>query len=576
MPRDRVPAMGGVTVERDVTAVMRDGTVLRADVYRPPGDSPQPVLLTRTPYDKRAGAPTFGNAHPAWFAARGYVVVVQDTRGRFASEGEFSPFLHEMEDGYDTVEWAATLPGSDGRVAMMGFSYLGATQLLAAVMRPPALAAIAPAFTASRYHDGWTYDGGALALAFTAYWATLLAVDTARRHDDVPAMGALLAALGSAPDWFWTLPLAEYPPLRSGHAPYFFEWLTHPTYDEYWSRWSIDERYDRIDVPALHVGGWYDVFLSGTVRNFLGLRGRAGSADARRRQKLVVGPWAHMPWTPLGRLTAGGPSTNEIDDWHLRFFDEVLKGSERGVFDHAVTAYVLDGDTVHLDDWPPPEAVPEDWYAHSGGRANSKFGDGTLDRTPPGSEPPDIFVYDPGVPIISMGGHSCCFDAITPMGPADQHAAECSRMMLVYTSEPLTADVEILGDVSVTLYAASTATDTDFTARLCVVANTGVSVNLQEGILRTRYRSSATEPMPLPPGEVVELTIELGPVGARVPAGSRLRLDVSSSDFPQWDRNLNTGGPLFHEGPEVARPATQTVLHDASHPTRIRLPVIRR
>lgn len=568
--------MGGVTVERDVEAVMRDGTVLRADVYRPPGDAPQPVLLSRSPYDKRAGAPTFGSAHPAWFAARGYVVVVQDTRGRFASEGEFYPFLHEMEDGYDAVEWAAALPGSDGRVAMMGFSYLGATQLLAAVMRPPSLAAIAPAFTASRYHDGWTYDGGALALAFTAYWATLLALDTAKRHHDVAAMQELLAALGSAPDWFWALPLAEYPPLRSGYAPYFFDWLAHPAYDEYWSRWSIDEDYGRIEVPALHVGGWYDVFLTGTVRNFVGLRREAGSAEARRRQKLVVGPWAHMPWSPRGRLTAEGPSTNEIDDWHVRFFDEVLKGRESGVFDHPVTAYVLDGDVVHLDDWPPPEAVVEDWYAHSRGRANSKFGDGTLDRTPPGAEPPDIFVYDPGVPIVSLGGHSCCFDSITPMGPADQHAAECSRMMLVYTSEPLTEDLELMGDVSVTLYAASTAVDTDFTARLCVVDETGTSVNLQEGILRTRYRDSGTDPAPLPPGEVVELTIELGPVGARVPAGSRLRLDVSSSDFPQWDRNLNTGGPLFREGPEAALPATQTALHDASHPTRIRLPVLRR
>ena len=567
-----------VTVERDVPAAMRDGTVLRADVYRP-ADLPAggvPVLLSRSPYDKRVNVSTFGNTHPAWYASHGYMVVIQDTRGRYTSEGDFYPFAHEMDDGYDTVEWAATLPGSNGDVGMFGFSYVGATQLLAAVTRPPSLKAIAPGFTASQYYDGWTYNGGALAAAFVCYWANLLALGSAVRAGDRAAADALGAALGAAEGWFWSLPLSEFPPLQGGYAPYFYDWVEHCTYDDYWKQWSIDSDYSRIEVPALHFGGWWDVFLSGTVKNFTGLRAGAGTEAARGAQKLLVGPWTHMPWTPVSRCGGDdGPSTNEIDDWQLRWFDHTLKSIDTGVLDHPVTVFTLDGGWRDLDGWPPSGTVAKDWYIHSRGRANSKFGDGTLDRVPPAAEPPDIFVYDPGVPIPSMGGHSCCFDDITPMGPADQHQAEVSRMILVYTSEPLEADIELLGDVSVTLHAATTAPDTDFTARLCVVDPDGRSVNLQEGILRARYRHSLSNPEPLVLGEVYELRIDLGPVGAHVPAGSRLRLDISSSDFPQWDRNLNTGGTPLAESALVAAPATQTVLHDANHPTRITLPIRR-
>lgn len=564
-----------VTVQRDVPAVMRDGTTLLADVYRPAAESDLPVLLMRTIYDKRSGIPVFGSAHPAWFAARGYVVVVQDCRGRYSSEGKFYPYQHEIEDGYDSVEWAARLPGADGKVGMMGFSYVGATQLLAAIARPPSLASITPAFTASQYYDGWTYNGGALSLAFIGYWATLLALEEARRAGDLEGRLQLEAALGGAPIWYWSLPVAGYPPLQSPHAGFFKDWVEHCSYDDYWRRWSIDEDYSRVEVPALHLGGWYDVFLSGTVRNFTGVS-EAGGGEARGRQKLLLGPWAHMPWTPVGRFgSADGPSTREIDDWLIRWFDATLKGADNGVLDSPVTLFTLDGGRRDFDAWPPPGTVMEDWFIHSGGQANSKFGDGTLDRTAPGDEPPDLYVHDPGVPVPSQGGHSCCFDHITPMGPADQHAAEVGRTVLVYTSEPLEEDVELAGEAHVTLFAATTAVDTDFAARLCVVDAEGRSVNLQEGILRARYRESLSEPSLLNPGEVYELRIELGPLGARVEAGSRLRLNIASSDFPQWDRNLNTGAVPLTDGTFDAVPATQTVLHNRSHPTRVTLPVLR-
>jgi putative CocE/NonD family hydrolase len=574
MSYEKMPGMD-VTIERNVPATMRDGTVLHADVFRPITDEPVPVILSRSPYDKRGNVATFGNAHPAWYAKHGYMVVIQDVRGRYESEGEWYPFLHEMEDGYDSVEWAARLPGSNGSVGMLGFSYVGATQMLAAVMRPPSLKTIVPGFTASQYYDGWTYNGGALAVAFVCYWANLLALETATRHESHATLGALLASLGSAPDWFWAMPMSEYPPLQDSFAQYFYDWVEHHTYDDYWRRWSIDEDYSRIDVPALHVAGWYDVFLSGSVKNFNGLSTGGGSDAARSNQKLLVGPWTHMPWTPMGPSGTTGPSTNDIDDWHIRWYDQMLKGKDTGVLDSPVTIFTVDGEWCDLDAWPPSDAIAEDWHIHSDGRANSKYGDGTLDTAAPGAEPPDIFVYDAGVPIPSLGGHSCCFDSITPMGPADQHAAEVSRMMLVYTSEPLTDPMEILGNAEVTLYAASDAVDTDFTARLCVVDVSGRSVNLQEGILRARYRESLSEPELMTPGEVYEFTIDLGPVGAKIPAGSRLRLDISSSDFPQWDRNLNTGGVPLHEGPTAAKPATQTVFHSGDYASRVRLYVRR-
>ena len=572
----RIEEMPGldVTVERDVEATMRDGNILRSDVYRPRTDTNLPVLLIRSIYDKRSGTPTFGSAHPAWFAAQGYVVVSQDCRGRYASEGDFYPYLHEMDDGYDSVEWAARLPGSDGQVGMMGFSYVGATQLLAAVTAPPSLASITPAFTASQYYDGWTYNSGAFALAFIGYWATLLAMETAQRKGDLDAYIKLGAGLADAPSWYWSLPVSAYPPLQVPHAPYFTDWVEHCTYDDYWRRWSIDEDYSRIRVPGLHVAGWYDVFLGGTIKNFVGLTRSGHDERTRDEQKLLVGPWAHMPWTPVSRLGSAGPSTMEIDSWLVRWFDQTLKGKDLGVFDSKVTAFTLDGGWKDFDSWPPREAVLEDWFVHSQGSANSKFGDGTLDRTPPGDEPPDLYIHEPGVPVPSMGGHSCCFDTITPMGPADQHTAEVSRMILVYTSQPLEQGIELVGDAEVTLYAASTATDTDFTARLCVVDETGKSVNLQEGILRARYRESLSDPRLLTPGKVHELKIELGPVGARIGAGSRLRLDIASSDFPQWDRNLNTGAKPLTDGPLASTPATQTVLHNRSYPTRVSLPIL--
>src|SRR4051812_33658734 len=272
-----LPGLAGVTLERNVPCRMRDGVTLMADVYRPQGAGPWPVILMRLPYDKTQAEDITYSA-PSWYAEQGYVVVTQDVRGRWRSEGEWIPFQHEAEDGYDTIEWAAHLPGANGKVGMYGFSYAGATQLMPATLRPPSLTTVCPALTASQYYEGWTYNQGALALAFAMSWAVNLAEMEARRAKDDAAMANLRAAYANSQPWNWYVPLAAFPPLTGMYGSYFYDWLAHPTYDDYWRRWSIDEDYSRLTVPALHIAGWYHIFLSGSVKNFVGMRtnGREG------------------------------------------------------------------------------------------------------------------------------------------------------------------------------------------------------------------------------------------------------------------------------------------------------------
>lgn len=565
-----------ITVEYDVPARMRDGTTLYADVYRPTRGGPFPVLLMRLPYDKtQAEALTYH--HPAWYARQGFMVVVQDTRGRWRSEGEFYPFAFEAEDGYDTVEWAASLPGANGRVGMYGFSYVGATQLLAATMRPPSLRTICPGLTASQYYEGWTYNGGAFALAFCASWATQLAIDTAKRRGDDALAAQLAAAFVQAPAWYGSLPLKEYPPLASsGLAPYFFDWLAHSSYDEYWRRWSIDEDYSRITVPTLHIGGWYDIFIGGTVKNFTGLRRGAGAEDARRAQRLLVGPWYHLPWGQVtGCVDFGPEARNIVDLWQLRWLKQFLMDEDTGVLDEPVTVFVMGiNEWHHFDDWPPPGVTERHFFLHSAGAANSINGNGRLSLEPPGGEPPDVYTYDPIFPTPSAGGRSCCFPTIAPMGPADQTAVELSNGVLVYTSAPLERDLLVVGPVQATLYAASPAPDTDFTVKLCDVSPAGQSINIAQGIIRARFRESLSQPKSITPGEVYEYRIDLGPTAHVFRRGHQIRVQVSSSDFPHWDRNLNTGGELGAEGAAAARVATQVILHQHNFASRVTLPVL--
>lgn len=563
----------GVTVEVDRAVPMRDGTILRADVYRPVEPGSYPVLLIRVPYNKTQSEDVI-YAHPSWYARNGYIVVCQDTRGRYQSEGEFYPFRNEAHDGYDTIQWCSELDGSTGKVGMYGASYGGATQMLAATEAPPALGALIPAVTASQYYEGWTYNQGAFALAFAMSWALSLGINVAQKRGDSVRASALAAGFAQSMALDWTLPLDDVALLNHPDTPFFGDWIAHPAYDEYWEQWSIDKDYGRILAPALHVAGWYDIFLSGSVKNFVGLRDGAGTDHARTNQRLLIGPWYHIPWRVLGGVEGDDASPHAFDEWQIDWFDRHLKAEPVADSDPLVRLFILrEGKWRNFDNWPPAGVSDTMYYLHSDGRANSRYGDGRLSVDAPADEAPDLYTYDPVGPLPGPGGHSCCFENVAPMGPVDQFQREVNNGVLIYTSPPLDQPMWLIGDVSATIYAATSAVDTDFAVRLCVVDSSGVSTNLQEGIVRARYRESLSNSALLEPGEIYRYEIAVGPVGVKIEKGERIRVQVASNDFPQWDRNLNTGNSPGSEGLADAIVATQMIFHDSEHPSCISLPI---
>jgi hypothetical protein len=568
--------LGGVSVERDVPATMRDGTVLRADVYRPEAPGEYPVLVQRTPYDKTV-AQQITYEHPAWYARNGYVVVVQDPRGRFASDGEFRPFVHEATDTADTIAWAAGLPGADGQVATYGFSYPGAVQLLGAAEQPSELVCMVPGFTGNDFFDGWTYIGGAFSLAFIVSWVQpLLALPDALKRGDTEAAVALAQRAGDFPGLYSTQPLQDFPLLRDADvAPYFFEWLEHDTRDDYWKAISIRERFDRITTPALHVGGWYDSFVEGTLENFAALSERAGD-DPRRAQRLVIGPWVHIPWAPIsGVRNFGDDGRNIVDDLQVRWFDHWLKG-EGSLDDWAPVRLFLMGEDRwrDYDAWPPSNVRMREYHLRSAGRATSLSGDGALSLQAPGDEPPDVYVYNPAMPVPSTGGRSCCVAEVAPLGPFEQSYVEIRNDVLVYSTAPLEEDLEVVGTIELVLYAATDAADTDWTAKLCDVSESGHSINLCDGIVRARYRESLEHPTPIEPQRVYEYRIRVGSTANLFKRGHRIRLEVSSSNFPMFDINSNNGKRTGEATVLQGKVATQAVFHDAVRPSRLLVPVV--
>ena len=565
--------------EANVPATMRDGTVLYSDVYRPTEQGDFPVLLMRLPYNKSLGqAAVYGP--PSSYASRCYIVVIQDVRGQYTSGGVFYPFRHEQDDGYDSVEWAAGLPQSNGKVGMYGFSYVGATQWLAATQAPPHLAAIAPGHTSSDYYDGWSYEGGAFSLAFKESWPSAsLAGGAIRRLGDQSVVDRLAKAQSEIWSTYSHLPIKTYPwlaPERPEVAGYFFDWVKHSNRDEYWRQWSIRERWGAVKVPALNLAGWYDVFLNGSVENFVGMRKSGGSEAATSGQKLVIRPYVHIPWeTKSGDVDFGPEAANKTLDQQIRFFDYWLKSKSNGVDkDPAVRVFVMGANTWReAEDWPIPGTRFTNYYLRSQGQANSMYGNGQLTTEPPSAnEPPDRYVYDPANPVPSKGGHSCCFHTVAPVGPYDQSDVEKRADVLVYSTAPLTEAVEVTGPISVTLYAASSAADTDWTAKLVDVHPDGKVINLNNGIIRASHRNSLEASEPIEPGKVYEYTITVFPTSNLFKAGHQIRLEISSSNFPHYDRNLNTGHPVGEDAQMVV--ARQTVYHDGAHPSRIVLPIM--
>ena len=584
---------GGVRCHIEQTP-MRDGIRLATEVYRPPGDGPFPVILQRTPYNRRS--PAAGSdcdaASGQYFAERGYVLLNQDTRGRYRSEGEFDPMRQEAADGYDAVEWAAVQPWSNGKVGMIGGSYVGLTQWQAAVEQPPHLVAIAPHYSSSNYLDGWTYQGGAFDLWFAQSWVSqTLAPDTLQRRleaagasaDEVQAEVAGFVVEGRErllDDWLWQVPLSSFAGFRrNGNiAGYYDEWLARPSYDDYWADLDLETKYPRIQVPALITGGWYDVFLQGTVRNFMGMRAEGGSEAARTGTQLVMRALCHAcpSDTTAGEIDFGPDNAFDLNEAWERWFDYWLKGIENGVADDpAVRLFVMlppdegtagGGFWIEADAFPLPNAVETSYYLQSGGRANTAAGDGVLSAGGPGGRADD-YLYDPADPVPTVGGNMCCRNDLVPSGAFDQREVEQRDDVLVYTSAPLDDDLTVIGPVRVDLWAASSAPDTDFTAKLVDVHVDGYAHNVSEGIIRARYRNADDRESWITPGAVHDYVIDLGYTATVFRRGHRIRLEISSSNFPHFDRNLNTAAPLG-EGDEMA-PASQRVLHDAGHPSRL-------
>jgi uncharacterized protein len=576
-----------VAVEKDVEMRARDGVVLRADVYHPDAPGRFPVLVSRGPYGKEGRGDPNGVTH--YFARYGYVCVVQDCRGRFASEGEYDPIFQEVADGYDCVEWAARLPWSNGRVGTTGQSYLGLTQYALACHDPlpPSLQAMAPVSASSDYHASWDFHTGGVSLwGWLIPYAILKGRNTVERAGRAGLLAELDAYLDPAVNfgrpltdaWYRHLPLSDWVEKLAVVAPYLADRFAQADDSPYWQRVNVACHAERIDVPMLHISSWYDIFAEGAPAAFQAIRTRGRSARARAAQRLIMGPWAHLfPYdlpssAGTGEADFGPAARIDLRRTLLRWFDHWLKDIDTGLLDGPPVSVFTMGENrwQELADWTPPAMNPTRFYLHGGGGANTLHGDGVLSTTPPDAEPADRYTYDPADPVPTRGGANL----MIPFGVMDQRPVEERPDVLVYTSAPLDRPLEITGPVTVELWAATTAPDTDFTAKLVDVQPDGYARNLLDGVIRARYRAGGDRPAPIVPGEVARYTIDLWATSHVFLPGHRIRVEVSSSNFPRFDRNLNTGAP-FGQGTEM-RTADQTVFHDRDRPSCIVLPLIPR
>ncbi len=579
------PTSYAVRVDFDVPATMRDGTTLRANVFRPMGDGPFPVLLTRLPYGK--DFPLANSVlNPYEVARQGYIVVIQDTRGRFTSGGEWHPFVSERDDGGDTVAWAAALPGGTGQVGIYGASYFGFTQWAAARSGAPALKALVPFITWSDAADGMFMRGGAMELGMMRNWTLLQSLDTVlkrtRGNPDSRVMDAAVMQLASELDALPTtgyaeLPVKGYSTRRNDDTMQDVDASIDRRADPvYLDLASVSPGYNSLAIPAFHAGGWYDIFLAGTLKNYVELTKRG-----RAPQKLIIGPWSHTSQDEIiGSADFGFASSTafinlqiDFQSLQVRWFDRFLKGLQNGIdTEPPVQIFVMGLNRWRSEnEWPLARAVPTRWYLHSNGHANTTAGDGLLSRESPAYEQADHYTYDPMNPVLTIGGAFLMHPAFRN-GVQDQRAIEGRQDMLVFTSAPLERAVEVTGPISVTLFAATDGPDTDFVARLIDVHPDGFARNLTDGIIRGRMRYGVDREALLTPGQVYEFTIDLWATSNVFLPGHQIRLDVTSSNFPRWDRNLNTGAP-FAESSEAVT-AHQTILHDTAHPSSVMLPIV--
>jgi putative CocE/NonD family hydrolase len=564
------PVEHQIRVESNIAVPMRDGVKLYADVYRPAAAGKFPALIVRTPYGKqREGI----HENLIGFAQRGYAVVVQDVRGRFESEGKWDPFRYEALDGHDAVEWAARQPWSNGKVGMHGGSYLGNVQWQAAAQTPPSLVAIFPVVAStSLYHNTW-FHGGAFKLGLAMGWGVV-------RNPRRVMYPQHWHTERYAPDeWryenlFWKLPLKTIDVESSNQVvQHFRDWVEHQSYDDYWKAISVEEHFDRVKVPAHVHGGWFDLLLGGTLNGFTGMRKSGGSERARRETKMIVGPWGHGPSRKFGDVDFGETAHRALFDRNLRWFDHYLRGEDNGIDREPPVEIFYMGINrwVHHNDWPVPGTRYTPFYLASGGRANSARGDGVLSTEDRGGAPSDHYTYDPARPVPTLGGNDCC-GAPIPAGPIDQRPVEARDDVLVYTSAILKEPLAIAGPVKMKLFASTDGRDTDYMVKLVDVHPNGFAMNIAEGILRARFRKGLDRMELLTPGEAYEFEIDMRGTANVFAPGHRIRVDVTSSNFPQYDRNPNTGEDLGSS--DRLRAVRQTVFHSRDRRSHILLPVV--
>jgi len=557
----------GIRLLRDVKVPMRDGVKLSVNVFLPDTEGRFPVIFQRMPYGASGRDPG------EFYAQRGYALVIQDCRGRHDSEGEFYPFRDDTPDGLDSLDWICAQPWSNGRVGMFGPSYLGGVQWAVATKRHPALQAIVPNVIPIDFWKSGYWRNGAFSLALNALW-TCLEI-TSRTSD-----------LGLIPSYdldkfFRHLPLRTLDSYAGRPCEFWQDFLSHSQYDDYWRRMSFaHDHFDEIATPAFVMCGWYDYYPGDSFDALHGMR-TLSRGKARKQSRLIMGPWSHLiSLSPkLGEVDFGVPSHLDINSLALRWFDCLLKDMDTGILDEPpVTIFVMGINRWRQEnEWPLARTKYTDFFLHSHGSAHNNIEDGKLRQAPPGGESPDHFTYDPAHPVPTVGGnHSICwgdaFHMIQP-GPFDQRTVEDRPDVLTYTTAELDADMDITGPIMLHLYAATDGPDTDWTAKLVDVHPGGRAINLTEGNIRARFRRDVHAPPELlEPGKVYEYRIELQPTSNVFLKGHRIRLEISSSNFPLWDRNPNTG----HAQGEDAelRVAHQTVLHSREYPSRLVLPLI--
>jgi putative CocE/NonD family hydrolase len=550
----------GIEIKIDVKTPMRDDVRLSVDLYKPLGKGPFPVILDRTPYGKQ------GSIEIAiFFAQNGYVFAAQDVRGRFDSEGHFTPLRNEARDGYDTLEWIGAQPWCDGNVGMWGGSYEGMVQWAAATQGSTYLKTIVPYVSAPNIYKDGMFIGGAYSLSLALMWRCFTTGRTNQSHATIRWS-----------ELFRKLPLKDVDRYIGRAATFFKDWVSHPSYDQYWKDIAFDEMFSKITIPVFQFSGWYDVFATGIMPTFRGLKEKGGSENARQHQKVIMGPWIHhtIKYTHAGDVDFGSKSILDLRLIQLQWYDYWLKDKDNGIADDAPIKLFVMGINKWRDEyeWPLARTEFKPYYLHSGGSANSLHGDGMLSTDLPEEDVTDHFDYDPEFSVPTAGGGNCCWPEIVAWGAYDQREVEQRKDVLCYTTEPLAGDLDVTGPIKLKLYAASDAPDTDFTTKLVDVAPSGYAMNVADGIIRARYRDSLETPTLLEPGKVYEYEISLSDTSNVFLKGHRIRLEISSSNFPRFDRNPNTGHE-FGADDEI-RSANQQVYHGKTYPSQIILPVI--